>query len=262
MPEPERLESLSSPESAARDSRAESLLVEGLDQYFAGRYDDAIHIWTRVLFLDRTHSRARAYIDRARTALAERQRRADELLEASYELLGQGRTTAARHLFDEVIAQAGEDERAAALRLRLERLEQFERLSATPPRGIPKPAASTPVTKVDVRATWPRRRVVSLVGGLVVLAFAAGIFISGDARSWLGWQPTSPDLATHLPVVAPPPLSASEVALIRARTAVGRGRFAEALRDLDRVSADSPMIEEADRMRAGIQKTLMEARVQ
>ena len=40
----------------------ESLLVAGLDRYFAGDYDGAIHAWTRVLFLDRRHARARAYI--------------------------------------------------------------------------------------------------------------------------------------------------------------------------------------------------------
>ena len=37
-------------------------------------YEQAIHVWTRVLFLDRGHARARAYIERARSALAERQR--------------------------------------------------------------------------------------------------------------------------------------------------------------------------------------------
>ena len=56
-----------------RDGRVEALLVEGLDRYFGGRYEEAVHIWTRVLFLDRNHPRAKAYIDRARTALAEQQ---------------------------------------------------------------------------------------------------------------------------------------------------------------------------------------------
>ena len=45
---------------ADRLGQAEALLVDGLDCYFAARYEDAIHIWTRVLFLDRSHARARA----------------------------------------------------------------------------------------------------------------------------------------------------------------------------------------------------------
>ena len=51
---------------AEREARIEELLVSGLDEYFAGRMDHAVNIWTRVLFLDRANDRARAYIDRAR----------------------------------------------------------------------------------------------------------------------------------------------------------------------------------------------------
>ena len=57
---------------AERAARIEHLLLTGLDHYFAGDYDQSINLWTRVLFLDRHHDRARAYIERARSALAER----------------------------------------------------------------------------------------------------------------------------------------------------------------------------------------------
>ena len=50
---------------AERDAKIESLLLAGLDQYFAADYAQAIDIWTRALFLDRNHARARAYIERA-----------------------------------------------------------------------------------------------------------------------------------------------------------------------------------------------------
>src|SRR5678815_4956570 len=63
-----------------RSSRIEQLLLAGLDQYFSGRYEEAIDIWTRVAFLERRNGRARAYIERARSALAERQRESEELL--------------------------------------------------------------------------------------------------------------------------------------------------------------------------------------
>ena len=46
-----------------RDARVEDLLLAGLDHYFAGQHELAISVWTRVLFLDRGHARARAYID-------------------------------------------------------------------------------------------------------------------------------------------------------------------------------------------------------
>src|SRR6187402_2854273 len=109
MPETKRLESTPASEVADRDSRAEALLVEGLDRYFAGQYEDAIHVWTRVLFLDRSHARARAYIDRARTAIAERQRASDEMLHATSEMLTRGDAAEARRLLDEILNTGGDD---------------------------------------------------------------------------------------------------------------------------------------------------------
>ncbi|HXG89537.1 MAG TPA: hypothetical protein VNJ02_14505 [Vicinamibacterales bacterium] len=63
-----------------RDARIEQLLLAGLDHYFAHQYEPAINVWTRVLFLDRTHDRARAYIERARSAQAELQRQSEAVL--------------------------------------------------------------------------------------------------------------------------------------------------------------------------------------
>ncbi|HMJ86429.1 MAG TPA: hypothetical protein VK504_24800 [Vicinamibacterales bacterium] len=69
------------PSAVDRDAKIEQLLLLGLDHYFAARYELAINVWTRALFIDRSHPRARAYIDRARSALAERQRESEELLQ-------------------------------------------------------------------------------------------------------------------------------------------------------------------------------------
>lgn len=65
------------PSPLSRDQRIEQLLLAGLDRYFAGELERAIQVWSRVFFLDRGHARARAYIDRARGAIAERQREAE-----------------------------------------------------------------------------------------------------------------------------------------------------------------------------------------
>src|SRR5688572_21810310 len=81
-----------------RDARIEELLVVGLDHYFAEQYELAINVWTRVLFLDRGHARARAYIERARSAAAERQRKGDELLHTGVAAFDRGDAGAARAL--------------------------------------------------------------------------------------------------------------------------------------------------------------------
>ena len=81
---------------AERDAKIESLLLAGLDHYFAADYAQAIDVWTRALFLDRNHARARAYIERARSAMAEQQRESEELLHNGIAAFERGEIEAAR----------------------------------------------------------------------------------------------------------------------------------------------------------------------
>ena len=252
MPEPRRL-AFSSDDAVDRESQADVLLVEGLDHYFRGRYEDAIHVWTRVLFLDRSHARARAYIDRARTTLAERQRKSEEWLQASQQLLESGDTGAARHLLTQAVASTGDDERAAALRLKLERLE---RVHAAPVAGR---LAIGGAPEVVPGWAWPRRSpalsvIVAAVGGSALLLFG---LTSPGVRDWMGFGSVNETLAASVAPARLPVLSSSDVALIRARTLYGRGRLAEALQALDRVDDRSPVRQDADALRVEIQRLLL-----
>jgi len=107
---PDRLASAPAPDQQAVspdiDSRVESLLLTGLDHYFAGEYERAISAWTRVLFLDRGHARAKAYIDRARGVIAERQRHSEELLHRGVAAFNRGETANARALLQSAVEQA------------------------------------------------------------------------------------------------------------------------------------------------------------
>ena len=106
-----------------REARVEDLLLSGLDQYFAGQYELAINVWTRVLFLDRGHTRARAYIERARSAVAERQREGEELVHTGAAAFQRGESDAARRLLTSAVEQGAGSEEALALLDRLDRLE-------------------------------------------------------------------------------------------------------------------------------------------
>src|ERR1700674_1030445 len=88
-----------------RDAKIEQLLLIGLDHYFAAQYEQAINVWTRALFLDRNHARARAYIDRARSAMAERLRESEELLQSGVAALDRGDVGEARRLIHVAISQ-------------------------------------------------------------------------------------------------------------------------------------------------------------
>ena len=233
----------------ARDGRIESLLVEGLDRYFVSRYEEAVHIWTRVLFLDRSHPRAKAYIDRARTALAERQRRSDELLHASQSLLDQGKTDDARQLLTEAVAATGDDERAAALRMRLDRFDRLDRtwdLAVDPSQ----PARANTGGRVVAPAVW---WALIAATSLVTLWLVARL-------AFPAWQPIEPASPAVVFAAAPiPVLGNADVALVRARTLFARGRLADALLALDRVGVDDTRRAEADRLRVEIQRLLLAA---
>src|SRR4051812_50044314 len=100
---------LRDPESS--ESRIEELLLAGLDHYFNGQHELAVSVWTRVLFLDRSHARARAYIERARSAIAERQREGEELLQTGAAAFQRGDAAGARQLLTSAVergAAAGE----------------------------------------------------------------------------------------------------------------------------------------------------------
>src|SRR5207237_586250 len=106
-----------------RDAKIEQLLLLGLDHYFAAQYDQAINVWTRALFLDRSHARARAYIERARGALAERQRKSEELLHTGVAAFERGEGGEARRLIHEAIDGGAPSDEALAVLDRLNRLE-------------------------------------------------------------------------------------------------------------------------------------------
>src|SRR5688572_23098882 len=113
-----------SPEGPDRDARVEELLLTGLDHYFSGQHDLAVNVWTRVLFLDRGHARARAYIERARSAIAERQREGEELLHTGVAAFDRGDAGTARRLLNSAVERGAASEEAQALLERLDRLEQ------------------------------------------------------------------------------------------------------------------------------------------
>ena len=99
-------------EGADRDSRVEQLLLAGLDQYFAGRYEQAIDVWTRVAFLDRRNSRAKAYIDRARGLVAERQREVEALVQEGVAAYHAGDLAVAPTLLTRAVDRGGHSDTA------------------------------------------------------------------------------------------------------------------------------------------------------
>src|SRR5437588_3205125 len=119
---------------ADRDAKIEQLLLIGLDHYFATQYQEAINVWTRALFLDRSHPRARAYIERARSAMSERQRQSEELLHHGVDAFQRGDGDEARRMLQAAIDGGAPSDEALAV---LERLNRIETPPGTAMPGAP-----------------------------------------------------------------------------------------------------------------------------
>jgi len=255
--------------AVGRDAKIEQLLLVGLDHYFAARYELAINVWTRALFIDRSHPRARAYIDRARSALAERQRESEELLQNGVAAFHRGEGDEARRLLQAAIEGGAPSEEALAVLERLNRLETA--VSPAPPRRSDRlPRAGAALSSAAARR-WPVWRAVF---GVVLLAMllsggAFAISRSGvDLHSVFGIRTVlaltgefgSPETSTPAPVAHEVTLvlpRRGEMILTNARALMAGGHFREALTALETVRTTDPQRGDADRLRAEIQQQLI-----
>jgi hypothetical protein len=243
-----------------RDAKIEQLLLTGLDCYFSGQFEQAIHLWTRLLFLDRGHARARAYIERARSALAERQRESDELVDKGIAAFERGDVAAARDLLTSAVERGGPHDIALTFLHRLDRLEatapdpgSVRRVEVRPVRGAGPGAHAVPGLAA-ARVSW-------FLVSVALVALASGALVTVRGWSWLeAWLAPRPS-ATEPPAVAPreplPLPPTPEVAMERGRALFERGRLHEALTVLDTIPPGDRLGPQADSLRATIQRTLL-----
>lgn len=238
-----------------RDARIEELLLIGLDHYFAGRHELAINIWTRVLFLDRSHGKARAYIERARGALAEREREADELLHTGQAALSRGDHGVARQLLMSA-ERAGRGDEAANL------LHRLDRLDAPVPATTPaRPAANPAAAPADASGRTARdARVAWIFTGIVTGVLLAAL---GGGYLWLVSAPFELTVArTGAPAVRAQPLpvpSAIEIRLTRARRQYTEGKLHAALALLEAGPVDERHAASVNDLRRDTQRQLIAA---
>jgi hypothetical protein len=247
--------------AAEDDARIEHLLVTGLDHYFAGEFEQAINLWTRVLFLDRTHDRARAYIERARSAQAERQRISEALVHEGLDAFDKGEVVRARELLSDALDQGASHDVALGVLGRIDRLEVGQRTSA---RDVPAARRRSLSTPAEHEASQPAHRVALtlwLTTAAAIVAVAAMAFVIVSPNSRAEWFPVQ--ATTGAPVqVSPAPAALlvpapTEGYLAEARAMFAGGKLRDALRALDRVPMGDTLRPEAERLRGDIQRELL-----
>src|SRR6188508_3525564 len=184
---PRRSEALPGAEDEAR---IENLLVTGLDHYFAGELEEAINLWTRVLFLDRNHDRARAYIDRARSAQAEQQRISEALVHEGLEAFDKGEVARARALLSDALDQGASHDVALGVLGRIDRLDAGTRPATPAAPSLRKRAARKPVS-ADVN----QRRGIAMwwitAAAIVMVGAIAFVLVAPNGLAWFPVQATT-----------------------------------------------------------------------
>jgi tetratricopeptide (TPR) repeat protein len=258
MTDPLRSDASAAQSEVDRDAHVDDLLLSGLNHYFAGQHELAINVWTRVLFLDRGHARARAYIERARGAIAERQREGEELIHTGAEAFRRGEADAARRLLTSAVEHGAGTEEALALLGRLDRLEAAGVQQESRP-GLPelqRPGPASPTAPGSDRSWMAWTAAGAVLGVAAVAVVIATLWVRGDAWLPLGPATGAAVRASDEPLPIP---SASEVWLARARAHYARGRLGDALDALEAIRPGDPLSVQADELRASIQSQLLAA---
>jgi len=247
---------------AEDEGRIENLLVTGLDHYFAGEFEAAINLWTRVLFLDRNHDRARAYIDRARSAQAEQQRISEALVHEGLAAFDKGEVIRARALLSDALDQGASHDVALGVLGRIDRLDAGTRVAAPVAPAIRRRTLARPSAAAEVNH---RRGTVALwwatAAGIVLVAAISFVMVAPSGLTeWFPVQATTGrpaiQVSSPAPTTLPVPLP-TEVYVVRARSLFANGKLRDALRALDRVPPGDALRPDADRIRADIQRELL-----
>jgi tetratricopeptide (TPR) repeat protein len=243
------------------EGRIEHLLVTGLDHYFAGEFDAAINLWTRVLFLDRAHDRARAYIDRARSAQAEQQRISEGLVHEGLEAFDRGEVVRARALLSDALDQGASHDVALGVLGRIDRLDLGQRVAPAP--APVKSRARAMTASAHRPADEQRRASLAMwwITAAAIVLVAAISFVVVTPNGLADWFPAQ--ATTQVPVsamVTPAPLpipSPTEAYLAQGRALFAGGKLRDALRALERVPVGDSLRQDADRLRGEIQRELL-----
>ncbi len=259
------------PASGQPSSKIEELLRQGEKLLRAGRYQQAIHVWTRILFLDRGNPNACDAIDTAKRALAERQRKLDVMVLDAAGELPDGDRRRARRILARVLAA---DPRHTEGRSLWEKLEAMDLRGDAQSRSLttdPNGESSVPLRRKTKRNKIVRGRRSKAAGSpLKMAAFlfcALCLLVLGGTYLHLNWDILVSDdpFVTSRPGgaealdeqdVLPIP-SPDELLYYNGARLFAKGRYREALVVLARVDRKSGVFETARGLMLRIEDRLL-----
>ena len=252
------------PEPSQAPRTISGLLDQGRGLFRRGRLQQAIHVWTRILFLDRNNRAARQAIEKAKSMIAERQRQMDALVLEAARLAAVGDRRGAQRRLVRVLAI---DPRHTEGRSLLEKIEEQARrgearcgtlaLAAQPAMERDFPSHRRRVTAAPIvksNAASPLKMTAFLFSALCL--FAAGAvhlhlswdFLLSDGRSLDSVRTASGASAEIIQTshgALPGLPSLSELHYFNGSRLFGKRLYREALSELALVGPENPNFDEA-----------------
>jgi tetratricopeptide (TPR) repeat protein len=262
----------SPPEGLEEGSKTSDLLRQGKTFLNAGHYQQAINVWTRILFLDRGNSAAREAIDRAKRSMAERQRELDALVGEAAKHADKGERRQAKRLLARVLTldprhTEGRSlwEKLEATELRAEAQSNGVALATDLPGGTTRPRRRNATQKngartKEKRSASPLRMAVFLFCAFCLLALGGLYlhlnwdFLVSDSAFATSRQeePGTANLIEHPQVPMP-----SDVHYYNGARLHAKGRYRNALAELARVERGTAHYEEARSLILRIEERLL-----
>jgi hypothetical protein len=218
------------------------LLDEGDALLGAGRGQEAILAFERVLLQDPTHEEARRGLERARVAVTETERRSESQLDDAERALDAGDLESARRSLETALAAGASGTRALALTDRLDR--RSGRLFAA---SAPDSSGTTPPVRIR-GGQWTRVAFVATCA-LVIGALTVGVAASWDDLLGQLTRAPRPSQAPAPPTLGPPAATAGGRAVADAQRRLEQGDPAGALAALERVRPEDPLYPYAQQLR-------------
>lgn len=255
-------------------SKTDELYHQGDELYSMGLYEQAIHVWTRILFLDKSHPGAKRAIERATRAVSERQRVLDEELAVASRLIDRGDLVGASTKVRNVLSADPRNSEGHQLVERIAAKKRRVDVGGAPAVAEPAVNQELPAAKRGLllrvsRSVTPRYS--SGAGGsrLKMAAFALGtilVFATGALYLHLNWESIVSDGAFAVgaesivgsdepePAFVPGP---SELRYYNGARLFAKGRYREALSELALVEDGTPVAEKARGLILRIEEKLL-----
>lgn len=218
------------------------LLAEGETLLEAGRADQAVLAFERVLLQDPAHEEARSGLERARADVTEAERQGESHLDEAERALDAGDLEAAHRHLDAALAASPSRPRALAILDRLDR--RSGRMSHVAVRE-PSPAAFPPPRPGP---HWSRRAFVA-TWGLALASLVMVVTARWDDLLGRLTRAPRPSQATVPPTLGPPAASVAGRAVADAQRRLEKGDPAGALAALERVRPEDPLYPYAQQLR-------------